>query len=495
MVKFAKRFFYQVIPEWRDHYIDYRALYRQIKAVKASVLDLAKAYAHIKEITGEEGNKAIQLERMKAEKEFWEMLDANVEKVERWYISQMEHFTEQFHILTLQAIQLQLIEEYIPFTRGLSTRLERELGRLQLPLDIELSTIQKKDEAKRPLVRENPLFPLSKKTSISEVIKRMRKRARIRRGVSKEGGSLKSNTSSENDSDGFGGDSGYDSDKSISVGNGSSESSDDEVRSKIETIDDDNKSAGEQSQKSQNNTARSFQRSQPRNRSTNVNNQSHSPQSNNNNNTPKSNVAFDLEEKKSRKSTHSERVRVAKDQHSHPYQVLQLRNLTKEDIESTDMSKAAFTVHHELTEIGKVDRKRAILKLRHAFSEFYRGLCLLQNYATLNVEAIEKILAKHDKNIELGARDRYIQEKLSKYSFYRRTALTTLMRETEHVYAQCFTSGHRTAAMKKLRIPHDEKTNGMSLFRFGLLLGISVAFLCVIFYLGIATLKGFIIKR
>jgi hypothetical protein len=58
------------------------------------------------EITGEEGNKAIQLERMKAEKEFWEMLDANVEKVERWYISQMEHFTEQFHILTLQAIQL-----------------------------------------------------------------------------------------------------------------------------------------------------------------------------------------------------------------------------------------------------------------------------------------------------------------------------------------------------------------------------------------------------
>jgi SPX domain protein involved in polyphosphate accumulation len=48
MVKFAKRFFYQVIPEWKDQYIDYRALYRQIKAVKASVLDLAKAYAHIK---------------------------------------------------------------------------------------------------------------------------------------------------------------------------------------------------------------------------------------------------------------------------------------------------------------------------------------------------------------------------------------------------------------------------------------------------------------
>jgi hypothetical protein len=124
MVKFAKRFFYQVIPEWRDHYIDYRALYRQIKAVKASVLDLAKAYAHIKEITGEEGNKAIQLERMKAEKEFWEMLDANVEKVERWYISQMEHFTEQFHILTLQLWPI--LENLSPMNRGEGGESERE---------------------------------------------------------------------------------------------------------------------------------------------------------------------------------------------------------------------------------------------------------------------------------------------------------------------------------------------------------------------------------
>jgi hypothetical protein len=53
-------------------------------------------------------------------------------------------------------------------------------------------------------------------------------------------------------------------------------------------------------------------------------------------------------ERKSRKSTHSERGHVSKEHRPRPYQVLQLRNLTKEDIESTDMSKAAFTVHHEL---------------------------------------------------------------------------------------------------------------------------------------------------
>lgn len=43
---------------------------------------------------------------MKSETDFWKMMDNSVDKVEIWYLSQMEHFTEQFHILTLQAIQL-----------------------------------------------------------------------------------------------------------------------------------------------------------------------------------------------------------------------------------------------------------------------------------------------------------------------------------------------------------------------------------------------------
>ncbi len=51
-------------------------------------------------------NKEIQLEKMKSETDFWKMMDNSVDKVEIWYLSQMEHFTEQFHILTLQAIQL-----------------------------------------------------------------------------------------------------------------------------------------------------------------------------------------------------------------------------------------------------------------------------------------------------------------------------------------------------------------------------------------------------
>ena len=75
----------------------------------------------------------------------------------------------------------QLIDECDPFTRGLSTRVERELDRLHLGLDIGLSTHTRKDEAKIPLLQENPLFPLSKKTSINDVINRVRTKSTQRR--------------------------------------------------------------------------------------------------------------------------------------------------------------------------------------------------------------------------------------------------------------------------------------------------------------------------
>lgn len=57
-------------------------------------------------ITGDDAGKEIQLEKMEAERKFWTMLDENTLRVETWYNKQIDHFTEQFHILTLQAIQL-----------------------------------------------------------------------------------------------------------------------------------------------------------------------------------------------------------------------------------------------------------------------------------------------------------------------------------------------------------------------------------------------------
>lgn len=47
----------------------------------------------------------------------------------------------------------------------------------------------------------------------------------------------------------------------------------------------------------------------------------------------------------------------------------------------------------------------------------------------------------------------------------------------------CFTQGHRTAAMKRLRVPNEKKKVGMATFRFGLFFGASLAIFGAILYL------------
>lgn len=68
--------------------------------------------------------------------------------------------------------------------------------------------------------------------------------------------------------------------------------------------------------------------------------------------------------------------------------------------------------------------------LSQSFKEFYRGLILLESYCNLNVEALEKILKKHDKNTGVVCRDRY-REIISKKEFYSHAQLKLLISETE----------------------------------------------------------------
>jgi hypothetical protein len=127
-----------------------------------------------------------------------------------------------------------------------------------------------------------------------------------------------------------------------------------------------------------------------------------------------------------------------------------------------------------------------VATLKREWAEFYRDLHLLKQFALLNVEAITKILNKHDKNISGGAKHRFLQLEGSKFSFLRREHLKLVIRETEHVFAQAFTNGHRTAAMNALRVSNEAPEVGMATFRFGFFLGVSIvmgiliAFVCVI---------------
>lgn len=133
-------------------------------------------------------------------------------------------------------------------------------------------------------------------------------------------------------------------------------------------------------------------------------------------------------------------------------------------------------------------------QLRREWSEFYRDLHLLKQFALLNVEGITKILNKHDKNISGGAKHRFLQLEGSKFAFLRREHLKLVIRETEHVFAQAFTGGHRTAAMSALRVSNEAPEVGMATFRFGFFLGVSIVMGFLVAFVSVITDSAYMIK-
>jgi hypothetical protein len=50
-MKFEKRFFFSVIPEWKDQYIALEALMKQIEAIKNAALRLVQSIANIRSMS------------------------------------------------------------------------------------------------------------------------------------------------------------------------------------------------------------------------------------------------------------------------------------------------------------------------------------------------------------------------------------------------------------------------------------------------------------
>lgn len=141
------------------------------------------------------------------------------------------------------------------------------------------------------------------------------------------------------------------------------------------------------------------------------------------------------------------------------------------------------TTFYHLPDPRKLNRKKAIKDLQNGFSELYRGLHLLKRYAELNVEATDKILAKYEKHIARGHRLPFMRHEISNFNFSKSQELRLLISQTEYVYAQAFTGGHRTPAMQKLRVPEEEEDMEATTLRFGLLFGMSLGFMIIIVYM------------
>ncbi|XP_059216856.1 solute carrier family 53 member 1 [Stomoxys calcitrans] len=133
---------------------------------------------------------------------------------------------------------------------------------------------------------------------------------------------------------------------------------------------------------------------------------------------------------------------------------------------------------------------RKLQDLKLAFSEFYLGLILLQNYQNLNFTGFRKILKKHDKllNVDFGATWRKNHVEIA--HFYVNKDIDRLIQETETAFTHDIEGGDRQKAMKRLRVPPlGEAQSPWTTFKVGLFSGAFVVLLITVILS--ATFYGF----
>lgn len=129
---------------------------------------------------------------------------------------------------------------------------------------------------------------------------------------------------------------------------------------------------------------------------------------------------------------------------------------------------------------------RKIQELKLAFSEFYLGLILLQNYQNLNFTGFRKILKKHDKLLSVDYGARWRVEHVEQSHFYTNKDIDRLIQETELVVTQDIEGGDRQKAMKRLRVPPlGEQQSPWITFKVGLFSGAFIVLLTAVLLSGI----------
>ncbi|XP_010670983.2 phosphate transporter PHO1 isoform X1 [Beta vulgaris subsp. vulgaris] len=115
--------------------------------------------------------------------------------------------------------------------------------------------------------------------------------------------------------------------------------------------------------------------------------------------------------------------------------------------------------------------------IRGAFVELYRGLGLLKTYCTLNMVAFTKILKKFDKVANRQASASYMKTVKGSH-FISSDKVVRLMDEVESLFIKHFADNDRKKAMKFLR-PQQQKDSHMVTFFVGLFTGCFVTLFVV----------------
>ena len=124
---------------------------------------------------------------------------------------------------------------------------------------------------------------------------------------------------------------------------------------------------------------------------------------------------------------------------------------------------------------------RKVQELKLAFSEFYLGLILLQNYQNLNFTGFRKILKKHDKLLGNDHGARWRTEHVELAHFYVNKDIDRLIQETESLVTQDIEGGDRQKAMKRLRVPPlGEQQSPWITFKVGIFSGAFIVLLVAV---------------
>ena len=138
---------------------------------------------------------------------------------------------------------------------------------------------------------------------------------------------------------------------------------------------------------------------------------------------------------------------------------------------STELKEAIEMSQKSTKKKGQIPQRK-VQELKLAFSEFYLGLILLQNYQNLNYTGFRKILKKHDKLLRVDHGAKWRQEHVETSHFFTNKDIDRLINETESAVTTSLEGGDRQRAMKRLRVPPlGEQQSPWTTFKVGLFSG------------------------
>lgn len=113
-------------------------------------------------------------------------------------------------------------------------------------------------------------------------------------------------------------------------------------------------------------------------------------------------------------------------------------------------------------------------RLKKAVVEYYRGLEALNNYRILNLTGFRKAVKKYEKVTQVPAQAAYMKERVEPSAFASGAMVSSMLKETEDLFAARFERGDKKKAITHLRVGATQKSHHFSTFRTGVWLGSSI---------------------